>query len=158
MHDSPCNSMRNSANTWPSGIFLRLLPIITVCTSSWNWLSKMFSVCVRACGCVQAQRCHLPVNAQNTEFKEKSRARITMDLKKAWACNFHSRGRRRKWVPLKTESKLLSNSSLQQLCDIDQTVNTKDTTGEPLPHDKHMGGFLTGLFLTQLLMECSATH
>lgn len=61
-------------------------------------------------------------------------------------------------MPLKTESKLLSNSSLQQLCDIDQTVNTKDTTGEPLPHDKHMGGFLTGLGLIHSITDGVFSH
>lgn len=31
---------------------------------------------------------------------------------------------------------LLSDSGLQQLCDIDQTCEHKDATGEPVPHDE----------------------
>lgn len=73
---------------------------------------------------------------------------------KAWQWLLNPRGCMISTAAVKRN--LISNSSLQQLCDIDQTCEHEDAAGEPVPHDERGRRMVGGL--SDRLKLCSLNY
>lgn len=106
-------------------------------------------LCARVCACLLAQ---WQFHDQNSANKGRSKLNY-IESWKAIKVSFPELRKQGKLSAIKDESKLLANSSLQQLWRYRSDGEYKDTPGEPVLHDKHMVAFLTGFRSIQTITD-----